>query len=223
MSNIVDKNKIKQIDYETLLPFQSYISFNLTHRPKPIVQTSLLTKTTRPEGDLITKESREKYRKTKPRVCMPYQICVDNLDPEAYEFYVGQIYCGKNDKSPNESKAIAYTDIHESPDPVRYKTKTFFEDNRTYEKRERSYEDKKRKLEIKKKSCIKDVTPNISEEVKKLVKSDKVRWTFDKLKPGYAGYRPNCGGQSPLAKKEFYEIDQCVTTLQVMQNNYRKF
>lgn len=211
---------IKQIDYETLLPFQSKIPFDLTHRPKPIVQTSPLTKVETPCLDVNQSELREKYRKTKPRVCMPYQICVDDLDPETYEFYVNQIYGVENKKSLVKDISV---NIYEKPDPVRYKTKLKFDDNRTQSERDYAHEKFKRKL-IQMKSCkTKEETSKISDYVKQLVNSNKVRMLYDKLKPGYAGYCPNFGGKVPLEKKDFYKIDQCVTTLQIMQKNYKKF
>lgn len=70
MAYIKHRSKPKSIDYETLMPFRSQIPFDLTHRLKPIVQTSPLKKIATPENnEIITKAMREKYRKTKPFVC----------------------------------------------------------------------------------------------------------------------------------------------------------
>lgn len=236
--------QITYIDNETFMPYKSYLPFNITHRAKDIIGKDPHTKIETPQYEHFTLEKKKNFLKTKPRVYMPYQICVDDLDDEKYKMYIDHTYTSNWNELVKSScvkinaRPLVYTEVAEKANPLeivkynQYKVLNEKQESQIKDWNERQYfKNYKGSSKEGSSQITGSLKPSLNETpdletksyIQNLVKDNRLRWAYDKLNPGYAGYKIQHPNRTPLLKSEVHRIDPLLTTLQETQGDYKKF
>lgn len=231
------------MDLETFTPYKKGRKprFDLYHYPKEIVNTNPHVRIECPKWTRFSVEKHREFRKTKHRPYLPYQICVDDIDELAmYKKggYVDQMYTSdwkeavKRVNTQTNRVPHVYTNVAEIADPIRFRPARRMVCSTSiapHEFEQWKHAQNTASITRQKVHCgrEKPVTTRLTADdrryIQNLVQDNKLRNCYDKLSPGYAGYCSTYPPSNSMEIKQFYRIDPFVTTLQVFQNNFKKF